>query len=88
MPTYSVTYSTSSGQTRQLRLQSADLTTARRTLRQRGIVPSSLEEVSGAAAATSASCSKAAPGCVSGPCLPTRWRPSSMPVYRSCAASA
>ena len=54
MPIYSVTYTTSSGQTRRLQLQSADLTTARRNLRQRGIVPSSLEEVSSAAATTGA----------------------------------
>jgi len=46
MPTFTATYTTASGRSRRLRLQSADLTTARRSLRQRGIVPTALEEVS------------------------------------------
>jgi type IV pilus assembly protein PilC len=49
MPTFSATYTSASGQTRRLQLQSADLTAARRSLRQRGIVPTTLEEVSGEA---------------------------------------
>ena len=49
MPTFSATYTSPSGQTRRLQLQSADLTAARRSLRQRGIVPTTLEEVSGEA---------------------------------------
>jgi len=46
MPTFTATYTTASGRSRRLRLQSTDLTTARRSLRQRGIVPTALEEVS------------------------------------------
>ncbi|MFM2081057.1 MAG: hypothetical protein RLZZ124_143 [Cyanobacteriota bacterium] len=46
MPTFSATYRTPAGQTRNVRLQASDLTAARRSLRQRGIVPSSLEPVS------------------------------------------
>lgn len=43
MPTFTATYTTASGQSRQLQLQAADRSSARRTLRQRGIVPTSLE---------------------------------------------
>ena len=46
MPTFSATYTTSGGQTRNLRVQASDLSSARRNLRQRGIVPSSLQQVS------------------------------------------
>ena len=42
MPTFTATYTTPGGQTRRLQLQSADLTSARRSLRQRGIVPTAL----------------------------------------------
>ncbi|MFM8935431.1 MAG: type II secretion system F family protein [Vulcanococcus sp.] len=44
MPTFTASYTTASGQTRRLRVQAADLSSARRTLRQRGIVPTSLEQ--------------------------------------------
>ena len=54
MPTYSATYTTSAGQTRNLRVQAVDLSAARRSLRQRGIVPSSLQQVSASAAGESA----------------------------------
>ena len=46
MPTFSATYTTSGGQTRNLRVQASDISAARRNLRQRGIVPSSLQQVS------------------------------------------
>ena len=49
MPAFTATYTTRSGQTRQLTVQAADPTAARRQLRQRGIVPQSL---SAAAAGT------------------------------------
>ena len=42
MPTFTATYTTRSGQTRQLTVQAPDPTAARRQLRQRGIVPQSL----------------------------------------------
>jgi type IV pilus assembly protein PilC len=42
MPAFTATYTTRSGQTRQLTVQAADPTAARRQLRQRGIVPQSL----------------------------------------------
>ncbi|MFM7653181.1 MAG: type II secretion system F family protein [Vulcanococcus sp.] len=45
MPTFSATYTTSAGQTRNVRVQASDLSAARRNLRQRGIVPSSLQQV-------------------------------------------
>ncbi len=47
MPSFSATYTTRAGQTRQLRLQAADAASARRDLRRRGIVPSALELVEG-----------------------------------------
>ncbi len=50
MPTFSATYTTSAGQTRTLRVQASDLSAARRSLRQRGIVPSSLQQVAASAA--------------------------------------
>ncbi|MFZ9534480.1 MAG: type II secretion system F family protein, partial [Vulcanococcus sp.] len=43
MPTYTATYTTRSGQSRQLKLQASDVTAARRDLRKRGIVPAVLE---------------------------------------------
>ena len=46
MPTFSATYTTATGQTRNLKLQAADLSAARRSLRQRGIVPNSLQVAS------------------------------------------
>jgi type IV pilus assembly protein PilC len=45
MPSFSATYTTRAGQTRQLRLTAADAASARRDLRRRGIVPSALELV-------------------------------------------
>ena len=45
MPSFSATYTTRAGQTRQLRLQASDAASARRDLRRRGIVPSALELV-------------------------------------------
>jgi type IV pilus assembly protein PilC len=47
MPSFSATYTTRGGQTRQLRLTAADAASARRDLRRRGIVPSALELVEG-----------------------------------------
>ena len=47
MPSFSATYTTRAGQTRQLRLTAADAASARRDLRRRGIVPSALELVEG-----------------------------------------
>ena len=47
MPSFSATYTTRAGQTRKLRLQASDAASARRDLRRRGIVPSSLELVEG-----------------------------------------
>jgi type IV pilus assembly protein PilC len=44
MPTFTATYTTASGQTRQLQVQAADLSSARRSLRQRGIVPATLAQ--------------------------------------------
>jgi type IV pilus assembly protein PilC len=48
MPSFSATYTTRAGQTRQLRLTAADAASARRNLRRRGIVPSALELVDSA----------------------------------------
>jgi type IV pilus assembly protein PilC len=48
MPSFSATYTTRAGQTRQLRLKAADAASARRDLRRRGIVPSALELVDSA----------------------------------------
>ena len=48
MPSFSATYTTRAGQTRQLRLTAADAASARRDLRRRGIVPSALELVDSA----------------------------------------
>ena len=45
MPNFSATYTNRSGQTRTLQLQASDPARARRELRRRGIVPSSLELV-------------------------------------------
>ncbi len=47
MPSFSATYTTRAGQNRQLRVQAVDAASARRELRRRGIVPSSLELDSG-----------------------------------------
>ena len=55
MPQFNATYTTKSGQTRQLVVQAADASSARRDLRRRGIVPSSLAIVRGKAAAGTAS---------------------------------
>jgi len=55
MPQFNATYTTKSGQTRQLVVQAADAPSARRDLRRRGIVPSSLAIVRGKAAAGTAS---------------------------------
>jgi type IV pilus assembly protein PilC len=44
VPTFTASYTTASGQTRRLQVQAADLSSARRNLRQRGIVPTSLEQ--------------------------------------------
>ena len=55
MPQFNATYTTKSGQTRQLVVQAADAPSARRDLRRRGIVPSSLAIVRGKAAAGIAS---------------------------------
>ena len=54
MPSFSATYTTRSGQTRQLRLQAVDAASARRELRRRGIVPSNLELVGGSSQGTKA----------------------------------
>jgi type IV pilus assembly protein PilC len=51
MPTFNATYTTSGGQSRRVRIQASDLNTARRNLRQRGIVPSTLQQVSAQAVA-------------------------------------
>jgi type IV pilus assembly protein PilC len=48
MASFSATYTTRAGQTRQLRLTAADAANARRDLRRRGIVPSALELVDSA----------------------------------------
>ena len=53
MPNFSATYTNRSGQTRTLELQASDPARARRELRRRGIVPSSLEPVTGKPAAAS-----------------------------------
>ena len=53
MPNFSATYTNRSGQTRTLQLQASDPARARRELRRRGIVPSSLEPVTGKPAAAS-----------------------------------
>jgi type IV pilus assembly protein PilC len=45
MPTFSASYTTASGQNRSLRLQASDMGAARRSLRQKGIVPISIQQV-------------------------------------------
>jgi type IV pilus assembly protein PilC len=55
MPQFNATYTNKSGQTRQLVVQAADAPSARRDLRRRGIVPSSLAIMRGKAAAGTAS---------------------------------
>ena len=52
MPTFTATYTNAAGQSRQMTVQAADLSGARRSLRQRGIVPTTLEQASGAAKAS------------------------------------
>ena len=52
MPTFTASYTTASGQNRNIRLQASDLGSARRSLRQRGIIPSSLQAFTGAASKT------------------------------------
>ena len=47
MPTCTASYTTASGQNRNIRLQASDLGSARRSLRQRGIIPSSLQAFTG-----------------------------------------
>ena len=47
MPQFNATYTNRAGQTRQLRLQAADIAGARRDLRRRGIVPTALELMDG-----------------------------------------
>ena len=47
MPTFTASYTTASGQNRNIRLQASDLGSARRSLRQRGIIPSSLQTFTG-----------------------------------------
>jgi type IV pilus assembly protein PilC len=47
MPSFNATYTNRAGQTRQLKLQAADAAGARRDLRRRGIVPTSLDLVEG-----------------------------------------
>ena len=47
MPTFTASYTTASGQNRNIRLQASDLNSARRSLRQRGIIPSSLQAFTG-----------------------------------------
>jgi len=47
MPTFTASYTTASGQNRNIRLQASDLGSARRSLRQRGIIPSSLQAFTG-----------------------------------------
>jgi len=47
MPTFTASYTTASGQDRIIRLQAKDLSGARRSLRQRGIIPSSLQAFTG-----------------------------------------
>jgi type IV pilus assembly protein PilC len=49
MPIFTATYTNAAGQSRQLKVQAADLSGARRSLRQRGIVPTTLEQAGGAA---------------------------------------
>jgi len=71
MPSFSATYTTRAGQTRQLRLTAADAASARRDLRRRGIVPSALELVDsasgrGRSGAATAPRSTAGPGTSSG----------------------
>jgi type IV pilus assembly protein PilC len=52
MPTFTASYTTASGQNRNIRLQASDLGSARRSLRQRGIIPSSLQAFTGEASKT------------------------------------
>jgi type IV pilus assembly protein PilC len=72
MPSFSATYTTRAGQTRQLRLTAADAASARRDLRRRGIVPNALELVEGnsgrrrSAPANAAKRSSAAPSSPAG----------------------
>ena len=94
MPNFSATYTNRSGQTRTLQLQASDPARARRELRRRGIVPSSLKVVTAKPAATStvfgmdvSSLLEAKPGIREKPSLPTSWRPSWMRGSPSCAAS-
>jgi len=47
MPSFTASYTTASGQNRNIRLQANDLGSARRSLRQRGIIPSSLQAFTG-----------------------------------------
>lgn len=47
MPIFTATYTNAAGQSRQLKVQAADLSGARRSLRQRGIVPTTLEQAGG-----------------------------------------
>jgi type IV pilus assembly protein PilC len=47
MPTFTASYTTASGPNRNIRLQASDLGSARRSLRQRGIIPSSLQAFTG-----------------------------------------
>jgi type IV pilus assembly protein PilC len=44
MPTFSASYTTASGQNRNLQIQAADMSAARRSLRQKGIVPISIQQ--------------------------------------------
>ena len=76
MPSFSATYTTRAGQTRQLRLTAADAASARRDLRRRGIVPNALELVEGnsgrgrSAPANAAKRSSAAPSSPAGSSTP------------------
>ena len=68
MPSFSATYTTRAGQTRQLRLTAADAASARRDLRRRGIVPSALELVDSASGRGRAgAATAAAPRSTAGP---------------------
>jgi type IV pilus assembly protein PilC len=71
MPSFSATYTTRAGQTRQLRLTAADAASARRDLRRRGIVPSALELVDSASGrGRSGAATAAAPRSTAGPGTP------------------
>ena len=68
MPSFSATYTTRAGQTRQLRLTATDAASARRDLRRRGIVPSALELVDSASGRGRAgAATAAAPRSTAGP---------------------